>query len=113
MNAEEFATIYTDYELSSNPNLDQSLVWFNGSSYDRPLPSEAGEGTNWFKEISRTGIIQNHLLTLTGGSERIKYSVSANYLRHKGMILCGKYNRTNLKSNLSFTVTDWLKGGVV
>jgi TonB-dependent starch-binding outer membrane protein SusC len=112
MNGEEFATFYTEWELERNPNMNPANVWYNGSSYDRPLPSEAGKGTDWFDAITRTGIVQNHLLSVTGGNERSTYALSASYLTHKGLMIAGQYDRINIKSSISSEITDWLDTGL-
>ncbi|MCG8310909.1 MAG: TonB-dependent receptor [Cytophagales bacterium] len=112
MNAEEFTTFYTEWELARDPDLDPANVWYNGSSYDRPSPSEAGEGTDWFDEITQAGFIQNHNISITGGGERNRYSLSAGYLDQKGMMIAGKYNRFTVKASNVSDLTDWLEGGL-
>jgi TonB-linked SusC/RagA family outer membrane protein len=112
MNGEEFATFYTEWELAQDPGLDPSNVWYNGSSYDRPLPSEVGEGTDWFDAITRNGMIQNHLVSVSGGSEKNTYSMSVSYLDHKGLMISGEYDRINIKSSLTSEITDWLDSGL-
>ena len=112
MNGEEFATFYTEWELARDPGLDPANVWYNGSSYDRPLPSQAGEGTNWFDAITRTGMVQNHLLSVNGGSEKSTYAMSVSYLNHKGLMISGQYDRVNIKSALTSEITDWLDTGL-
>lgn len=112
MNGEEFATFYTEWELARDPGLNPANVWYNGSSYDRPLPSQAGEGTDWFEAITRTGMIQNHLLSVNGGSEKSTYAMSVSYLNHKGLMISGQYDRVNIKSALTSEITNWLDTGL-
>ncbi len=44
-----------------------------------------GESTDWFKEISRTPIIQSHNLTFRGGDQTTNYLVSLNYGNSEGI----------------------------
>ena len=112
MNGEEFATFYTEWEMALDPELDLANVWYNGSSADRPLPSEVGVGTNWFDEITRMGLAQNHLVAVNGGNERSTYALSASYLDHQGLMISGEYERINIKSSVTSKITDWLDTGM-
>ncbi|MCG6190620.1 SusC/RagA family TonB-linked outer membrane protein [Maribellus maritimus] len=112
MNGEEFATFYSEWELATDPGLDPADVWYNGSSYDRPLPSEVGEGTDWFDAITRTGMVQNHLISVNGGSDKSTYAMSVSYLNHKGLMISGQYDRINIKSAISSEITSWLDTGL-
>jgi TonB-linked SusC/RagA family outer membrane protein len=44
-----------------------------------------GQSTDWFKEISRTPLIQSHNLTFRGGKEITNYLVSLNYDNSEGI----------------------------
>ena len=112
MNAEEFTTFYSEWELALNPDLDPADVWYNGSSYDRPSPSSVGEGTDWFDEITQTGFIQNHSVSISGGGERNRYSLSTSYLNHQGVMIAGKYSRFTIKASNVSDLTDWLEAGL-
>ena len=54
--------------------------------------------TNWMKEFFGTSFSQEHNVSLTGGSDRLKYYFSANYLGQDGILRYGKEarNRYNL-----------------
>lgn len=112
MNGEEYATFYSEWETTRNPGMDPSTVWYNGSAYDRPTPSQAGEGTDWFDDITRDGLAQNHLISVSGGSEKTTYATSISYLKHAGVMITGEYNRINVKSAVSTKITDWLDTGL-
>ena len=69
-------------------------------------------GTDWQDEIFRTGILQSHLVSLTGGTENIKYFVSGGYLDQEGIMINTNYKRYNLRTNLDMKMTSWLTAGV-
>ena len=53
-------------------------------------------GTDWFKEYENKNAIQtSHAVTLTGGSERSKFSMSVNYSTNEGVM--GRDNASNFK----------------
>lgn len=112
MNGEEFATFYTEWELATDPSLNPADVWYNGSSYDRPLPSEVGQGTDWFDAITRTGLMQNHMLSVNGGNENSSYAISGSYLNHRGLMIAGQYDRINIKTSVTSNIADWLDTGL-
>jgi TonB-linked SusC/RagA family outer membrane protein len=112
MNAKEFTNVYTEWQRALNPNITLDKLWFNGSSADRPLPENAGNGTDWFKEITRSGAMNNHRININGGSESSTYSVSLHYLEHKGIILGSGFNRLGLNISNQFNILKWLNAGI-
>lgn len=112
MNGEEFATFYSEWEVAMTPGLDPADVWYNGSATDRPTAAQVGEGTDWFDEITQTGFIQNHNLSISGGGERNRYAISASYLDQKGMMIAGNYNRFTVKASNVSDISDWLEAGL-
>ncbi|MEM9895413.1 MAG: SusC/RagA family TonB-linked outer membrane protein, partial [Bacteroidota bacterium] len=109
MNGSEFAAFYTEWEIAQGT--DPANVFYNGSGELNPLPENAGN-TDWFDEISRTGLQQNHNLSLSGGSEKNTYSVSLNYLDHKGVLVGSDYSRLSLNLNNTYEVNDWINVGL-
>ncbi|MGB9746598.1 MAG: SusC/RagA family TonB-linked outer membrane protein [Bacteroidales bacterium] len=47
---------------------------------------DKGGNTDWFDEIMRTGISQNHALSLSGGGEKNSYRASFGYLDRTGVV---------------------------
>lgn len=83
-----------------------------------PVPNQyeipnynAGTTVDWLKEISQTGSIQDHNLSISGGTEKIKYFVSGAYQKQKGVLKGYQFNRASVRSNLDATVTSWLTAG--
>lgn len=60
--------------------------------------------TNWQDATFKTGIIQNHNLSLSGGEGNTSYSVSLNYFDQTATVRGGpgepKYNRYNVDANM-------------
>lgn len=67
--------------------------------------------TDWFHELySNTGISHSHNISLSGLTKKTSFYFGGEYFGEKGMI---KYNtdqanRYNLRSKVSYQVTDWL-----
>ncbi len=66
-------------------------------------PSSAGEGTNWQSELfNYNAPMQNHQLSISGGTEKSTYFASAGYYSQDG-IIGGDYGRSNYERlNLRF-----------
>jgi TonB-linked SusC/RagA family outer membrane protein len=69
--------------------------------------------TNWRDEvIKKTAWVQNHSVSLSGGSKQINYFANAGYYFQDGQIANNKYNRMTLRVNSDAKITDWLKIGL-
>lgn len=75
--------------------------------YNASQISAIGAGTNWLDEITRTGSIQSHQISFTGGTKNTRYSVSGNYLGNEGIIKNTNFTRYGARVNLD---NDFLKG---
>ncbi|QEM10418.1 SusC/RagA family TonB-linked outer membrane protein [Mucilaginibacter rubeus] len=70
-----------------------------------------GKETDWIKAISQQGFIQNHSLNVSGGTADVKYYVSGDYTKEKGILKGYQFNRFNVRGNLDAKITDWLNAG--
>lgn len=57
------------------------------------------EGTDYWKEISQTGVIQNYDLSLSQGGERGGVRFGANYFDQKGVVIRTGYERMGVRLN--------------
>lgn len=78
----------------------------------RPNVTSQGADTDWQDEILRRGGIQNHQLSVAGGSDAVKYYVSGAFYDQKGIILNSSYNRFSLTSNVDIKATKRLNLGL-
>lgn len=67
--------------------------------------------TNWSDPIFRTGIIQNYDLSVSGGTDKVHYLVSANHFDQEGILKTSNFRRNNGRVNLDFYPVDKLKVG--
>jgi TonB-dependent starch-binding outer membrane protein SusC len=76
-----------------------------------PNVSGLGEGTNWQKEIFNPAPIINYDFSISGGSEKITYAVSASHLGQEGIIGGDKsgFLRNTARISLGADVSDRLK----
>ena len=64
--------------------------------------------TDW-QLIFRPGHTQNHQVSVSGGSDKIKYYVSGVYFDQGGVIKNSDYDRFSLTSNLKFDLNDHIR----
>ena len=73
---------------------------------------DQNKGTDWQDEIYRTAPIQNHQLSISGGSDNVQYLVSTGYLDQKGILINSAFKRYSLRANVNVDITKWAKFGV-
>ena len=76
-------------------------------------PDTLGEGTDWMKEIFSPAQIQEHNISISGGSEKTSYFFSTSFLSQDGIVGSGKssFDRVTSRLNADHRVNDWLKVG--
>jgi len=109
-NAEQFTTIAL--ESGSAPDAQFILNAMQRYGRSRVNPNIPDVNTDWYDEIIKSGLMQNHSLGFTGGSENATYAIGANYFEQEGILdMKNEYERFNLRSKLNFKVNDWLTVG--
>ena len=67
--------------------------------------------TNWWDEISQLGWMQNHQLSLSGGTDKGQYTMSMNYFDQQGTAIESYFTRYQARANSSYNVRPWLRFG--
>lgn len=67
--------------------------------------------TDWTKFVTQTGVTQQHTLSVSGGSEKIKAYGSFGFLDNTGTLKGQSYRRYNGIANVDITPTDWFSMG--
>ncbi|HTI12219.1 MAG TPA: TonB-dependent receptor [Puia sp.] len=69
----------------------------------------AGVSGDWPGAAIRTGHIQNHQLSIYGGDEKSRYSISGNYFKQDGLLRATDYNRFSARLNYERNFSSRLK----
>lgn len=72
------------------------------------LPDGLTDQTDWFDETFSDGLTQDYQLSISDGSDRIKYFLSGGYVNDKGIVHSTFYKRYNFRGNIENKVRDWL-----
>ena len=99
----------TQYETLRN----ESLV-ADGKPILFPDPKSLGTGTDWQNAIfNKDARIQNHELSISGGSDKSTYYTSFGYYNQEGIISpsISNYKRYTLRFNSNHKINSWLTFG--
>ncbi len=72
----------------------------------------AGTETNWLDQVTRTGVIQDYQLAVSGATQNVNYYLSTSYNNNKGIVKGDDFNRISLLGKVNTTITTWLKIGI-
>jgi TonB-linked SusC/RagA family outer membrane protein len=80
----------------------------------RPYTDANGNAvsTDWQNEIFRTGIQQNHSLSVSGATDKTNYFFSGGYSDQTGVIRANSLQRFSFRGNLDSEVKSWLRVGM-
>lgn len=74
--------------------------------------AKAGRGTDWWDEVTRTGIVHDANFSVSGGNSKTNFLVSGNVFDQKGLIENSDFTRFTARLNLDHKISDQLKVGV-
>lgn len=66
---------------------------------------------DWQDEMFRTAPMQNYQLSISGGSDKSLYYISAGFIQQEGIVKPSSFDRMNFKINLEQDVKKWMKVG--
>ena len=80
-------------------------------TYDKSFPDyeNYNNNTDWVKEVTQIGNINDHYLTFSGGGDRATYRISGGYLSQNGTIIGQTNSRVSTRAYLDYMVSDRLK----
>jgi len=105
LNGYEFVKLQNEID----PVRTKSLYLKNGALTVDSYKDVAG--INWEDQIMRTAAMQNHYVSMAGGSESTKYNVSISNLKQEGIIINSGFNRTQARLGFDQTLSKKLKVG--
>ncbi|MCW3109040.1 MAG: SusC/RagA family TonB-linked outer membrane protein [Segetibacter sp.] len=111
LDAEQFMMIKNEAVLNSKilSNNQNNASVPSASFFPTYNPDGYLVNTNWFDEVYRKGVSQNHSLSVSGGSETTKYYFSTNYSNQKGILKTNEFTRKAVRFNLEHKLTSWFK----
>jgi len=87
--------------------LNNVMKGWSGGSWDGSRVTD----TDWTDIVKRTGVTQEHNLSVRGGSKTVSAFASFGYLNNKGTQKGQNYERFNLTASADVQATPWFKAG--
>lgn len=111
-NAEQF----TNYALSTGSSADAAFInnAFQRFGRSRVNPNIPAVNTDWYSEVlEQYAPIQNHSLSINGGSNQSRYSLGVSYFKQDGLLKFtrNEYERLNLRTKMDFEVSENFRVG--
>ncbi|MGH7475840.1 MAG: SusC/RagA family TonB-linked outer membrane protein [Longimicrobiales bacterium] len=79
----------------------QELVNSGETRFADRLSTLGSADTDWERELTRTGLTQNHNLAFFGGTASTQYRASLNYMNQEGVVLSSGFERMQGRINAS------------
>ncbi|WMN11232.1 SusC/RagA family TonB-linked outer membrane protein [Marivirga salinae] len=97
-----FSEILREPDFLSTQNFRNAVRQFSPQNENRLGESD----TDWFNEVTRSTLSQNHNLSFSGATEKINYLVSVNHMDNKEVIKGDRNQVTRLSMRLKTTVLN-------
>jgi TonB-linked SusC/RagA family outer membrane protein len=124
----DMVTNYADYmelmnegfeNVGQNPHFSQSTIdLWREKAKDPNGVNEIGvpnyvayPNTDWQNELFQKGLINDHNVSVNGGSEKIRFLLSAGYMDNPGLVDNTGISRYSMRANVDAKITNWLTVG--
>ena len=99
------------YRFDWNYDAESAMPVLNNMFLPKYLDADKtmyASDTDWFDEVSRTGIIQSYNLSVSNGTEKGKYFFSLGYFENEGTIKYSKFDRISARLNSDYKLLNGL-----
>lgn len=100
---------FVRYQLDLNPTLYTPVYLSNGKTLE---DYRNVQGVNWQDQVFRNAFNQSHNLSVRGGTDKTRYSISGSILDQDGIIINSGFNRYQGRVVIDQTINDQLKAGI-
>ena len=105
-NLEEYVQYQRDARVNAGYDVDDPT-----SDYYFPQALVSKRATNWLKEMTRNGNLQEYELIASGGAGKTTYYTSLSYNKTEGIVPCVGFEKMQIRANLDTELNKWLKMG--
>lgn len=104
--ANSLSNRYFDHAIESPEAFANEM---NSISFNNP---GSGIDTDWKKEVYGKGMITDHQVALSGGTDKTNFYAGFGYNKTKGIVQGSEFERYSGRLNVTHQAYDWLKVGV-
>ncbi|MGQ8337786.1 TonB-dependent receptor [Sunxiuqinia sp. A32] len=109
LNGDEYIDFVRDAYENAKATIDPNFKFPAFIVDDSPY---RGINTDWQDQIFRAALVQNYQLSASGGTDKVQYFLSGNYMNEEGIVLSSGFQRFSLRSNITTQLADFLKLGM-
>lgn len=110
MNGPENIQVLRDYrKATGDPAWDTPEVWLHTDLIDN---YKNGRETDWYKEVYRTALQQEHQISMSGATNETNYYVSLSFTDQQGIVKYTGYEKFAITSQLTQRLGNWLTVGM-
>ncbi|MGN0002165.1 MAG: SusC/RagA family TonB-linked outer membrane protein [Sphingobacterium composti] len=80
--------------------------------YTQNAINNVGRGTDWFELVTRNGMVNQHNVSILGGTPTTKYMISGNYYDQNGIVKNSDFSRYSIRANIDQEIGKYFKFGV-
>ena len=115
LNSSDYGVYGKMYELINTYNKTSGTFGLANTAEAQAAYLQQAEfrNTNWFEELFSTNIMQNHSVSLSGGTAKSNYYVSMSAMLDPGWYLDSKVNRYTFNANVTHHILDNLSVNVI
>jgi TonB-linked SusC/RagA family outer membrane protein len=121
LNATDFMSMSNRYYKEDWMRANKIGIYGGASEADAPVftprysdqqIANPANRTDWFDEITRSGFQTQHNVTISGGTEKMKYLVSGNFFTQNGILKNNQMQRYTGRVNLEQRISKYVTAGV-
>ena len=110
----DYLLVGADAGVRGNVNIEDHRAKYNidgrqGALYQVIKANK--EGTDWYKAITRTALLQRHHVGLRGGGESSRYYFGLGVQEQEGILKGQKFSRYTFRANSEFDLSDKIRLG--
>lgn len=109
LNAQDFITISNEKQRNATTSAITTPL---AATFKDANGSEMPVSTDWQDEIFRTGFQQNHIVSVSGASDKTNYYFSGGYSDQQGVVRANSLRRFTFRSNIDTEAKKWLRIGL-
>jgi TonB-dependent SusC/RagA subfamily outer membrane receptor len=103
MSLQQFARMHKEYKIATGQE--------NTIREEFKDPSLLGPGTDWQRALFQRAAMQQHQVSVSGGTEKTTFYVSGERMMQEGVGLGSGFERTSVRVNVDNKVRNWLSIG--
>lgn len=95
--------------MNSQQLYDYERSFYPADRFETEVPASVlSQNTDWTRLAFRTGITQNHGVSLSGGSEKTQFYIAGNYYHEEGTLKFNSKEEFNVRTNLTHKINNKL-----